>query len=1275
MLNNKLSISFAKRIVLFSLLILLLLVAYPNPQTARLDNTKLTLTQAQQAIYKTPADKLHNFAIVDGSLLCATNLGLLTFDGQKWKQLLGEETFAVKVINENLIIGTREGIKISTDGGKNWYLSNEGLAKGLVPLAIEVTQADKTIYIGTDRHGVFRSIDSGKSWQASNKGLPPSIGVNPFAVVKRLSISPDNPNLLFAATDSDGLYLSFNGGENWQAAKLNLPGAFSHRVIPPFISFDKESQSIYTLVNFPIHSHLLENRVYKSIDNGQSWDLIGKLEANQNFYDFSVTNNVATVRTNKELKTIDLNKLAEETRRSFLTLSSIQPLATSVPGTEPDYEINDLAVLHDDGSFTSFFEQNLTGFGREITKRFYQRHGDDYDIIVTFLDPDYGFPFAAGAVAYNAPIQNQVGGIGRSTGVFNGGPSAYGSKGRLRAFCNLNLISQYPNNFNESFFFTNSAVDVLSHEIGHTWSAFLNFDDNGLTSDELLGRQLAHWSFFFNSGSSQLEGNSYQDLGNGNFRINGATSRYNDFDLYAMGLSSGVGNAFIVSSPTNIDPQLTLDGVNPLDISLLENRGLPPLAPPDFPTLTVTGTRKNVTLADVTKVEGPRIPSQESGNLKIAFVLIAPPGKEPKDQTIEQVNNLRKAWISQFSSITNNRRKVDSSIAFQGGSDTTPPQIVVKGPSGGDVVPAGAIITISWDSKDNNTIAKHDILMSLDGGQTFPIEVAKLLNGTTQEFDYALPPELFSSNASIKVIAVDHAGNRADDTTDIAFQIERETTPPTVKVNNPNGGEQILAGSPYLITWTSTDNGMLQSHDVNVSLDGGKTFRSIFSGIPGRTQSFIWQVPADLVASDARIQVVAKDSVGNIGNDTSDKSFSIVPKDNTNPQVKLLSPLGGDNLQASGRFNITWTSSDNLKVASHELQLSTNGGQSFDTIIATGLSAATQNFIWQVPDLEITTARVRITVKDEQDNVGQDTTANLNITRRDVTAPTVRVISPNGTENINAGENLQINWQVSDNVAIQSQSISLSLDGGTSFSTTIADGLPANTNSFTFKLPDTIQSTQARIRVTAIDTANLAGSDVSDANFIINGKDTVAPKVTVVSPNGGEVIANSEPVKITWQVSDNLAVTSQDIQISLDGGVSYRTLNSGLAGNIQEFILDLKTLQSEQAKIKIVARDNQNNIGSDESNNVFALLAKPSILDVKYNSTSQNLNIFASGISANTTVEINGQAIQSTAKFKAKKGNLVLNGSLAVLNLRSGDNIILVKERGLVSGAFKLNIR
>ncbi|KAF0190672.1 MAG: hypothetical protein FD167_6078, partial [bacterium] len=317
-------------------------------------------------------------------------------------------------------------------------------------------------------------------------------------------------------------------------ATLNLPGDFIHRVNPPFVSFEPDSNTVYALVNFPINSHRLEHSIHKSIDGGSSWELVGKLPPNQTFFDFSVANNIASIKATKGLQKIGLAGLADEERRKFLSTSSIPSNLLIIPGTDPDFEKDDIAILHDNGDFTDFFAGDLTAGGQEVAKRFYQRHGDEYDIIVTFLDPNYGFSFTGGAVAYNAPVQNQIGGIGKRTGFFNGGPLGYGSKVRLTSFCNLGSLSQFPSSPNDTFFITNTTLDVLSHEVGHTWSAFFHFDDNGVSSDELLGRQLAHWSFFFNSNSSELEGNSYQDIGNGQFRINGATSRYNDFELILL---------------------------------------------------------------------------------------------------------------------------------------------------------------------------------------------------------------------------------------------------------------------------------------------------------------------------------------------------------------------------------------------------------------------------------------------------------------------------------------------------------------------------------------------------------------------------------------------------------------------------------------------------------------------------------------------------------------------------------------------------------------------
>ena len=64
-----------------------------------------------------------------------------------------------------------------------------------------------------------------------------------------------------------------------------------------------------------------------------------------------------------------------------------------------------------------------------------------------------------------------------------------------------------------------------------------------MNSRALLGRDEAHWSFFFASDASVMEGNDIEDLGGGVFRTVGAVSRYSALDQYAMGLraESSVG--------------------------------------------------------------------------------------------------------------------------------------------------------------------------------------------------------------------------------------------------------------------------------------------------------------------------------------------------------------------------------------------------------------------------------------------------------------------------------------------------------------------------------------------------------------------------------------------------------------------------------------------------------------------------------------------------------------------------------------------------------------
>jgi len=110
------------------------------------------------------------------------------------------------------------------------------------------------------------------------------------------------------------------------------------------------------------------------------------------------------------------------------------------------------------------------------------------------------------------------------------------------------------------------------------------------------------------------------------------------------------------------------------------------------------------------------------------------------------------------------------------------------------------------------------------------------------------------------------------------------------------------------------------------------------------------------------------------------------------PTVSLLRPTGGEVAIGGTPFRIAWQSDDNVDVASHQISLSTDGGKTFPTAIANGLSGAAQSFDWSVPaNIAPTRAAViRVTASDAAGNsqsaasdllalVGSGFTENTNI--------------------------------------------------------------------------------------------------------------------------------------------------------------------------------------------------------------------------------------------------------------------------------------------------------
>ncbi|HUT30497.1 MAG TPA: multiheme c-type cytochrome [Sedimentisphaerales bacterium] len=100
-----------------------------------------------------------------------------------------------------------------------------------------------------------------------------------------------------------------------------------------------------------------------------------------------------------------------------------------------------------------------------------------------------------------------------------------------------------------------------------------------------------------------------------------------------------------------------------------------------------------------------------------------------------------------------------------------------------------------------------------------------------------------------------------------------DTTPPSVTVIVPNGGETYVANTGTTVQWIAGDAGGIAGIDLFLSLDNGATFKPVALGLPN-TGSYNW-FPANRPSTVAIFKVVAIDNSFNSGEDDSDGVFTI----------------------------------------------------------------------------------------------------------------------------------------------------------------------------------------------------------------------------------------------------------------------------------------------------------------------------------------------------------------------------------------------------------------
>ncbi|MFH1219356.1 MAG: C25 family cysteine peptidase [Candidatus Eisenbacteria bacterium] len=339
-----------------------------------------------------------------------------------------------------------------------------------------------------------------------------------------------------------------------------------------------------------------------------------------------------------------------------------------------------------------------------------------------------------------------------------------------------------------------------------------------------------------------------------------------------------------------------------------------------------------------------------------------------------------------------------------------------------------------------------------------------------------------------------------------------DTTPPTVIVNAPDGGESWGIGSTHNINWTATDNVGVTSITIVLSRDGGTTFPDTLAKGEANDSVYPWLVPSP-PSTTARIKVIAYDAAGNSGADASNSNFQIF--DGTPPAVTLNAPNGGEGWAIDSFFDITWTATDNVGVASITLILSRDGAMTFPDTLAKG-EVNDGIYHWQVPPPPTTTARIKVIAYDAAGNLNADM-SNANFQMVDTTPPTVTVTAPNGGEIWDIGSTYDITWTATDNIGITAIAILLSSDGGAAFPDTLAAG-EANDGIYSW-LVESGSTLEARIKVIGYDAAGNSGADLSNADFelydpasgVTGGKEI--PERLVISGNAPNPFGESTTIR------------------------------------------------------------------------------------------------------------------------------------------------------------------
>ncbi|MFQ5601082.1 MAG: hypothetical protein ACE5G2_11090, partial [Candidatus Krumholzibacteriia bacterium] len=331
-------------------------------------------------------------------------------------------------------------------------------------------------------------------------------------------------------------------------------------------------------------------------------------------------------------------------------------------GTQPhpaDYDSAGTAVIVNDGRIVSL---NLRG-ALEVdpflaSQAFYVTHDDEYDFLILFTNFASDL-FNGQFLAYHLAVANDIEGLGYrhvlGTDHFDTGPMFTNNSepGALQSFIHLNALHLYPDDAGETFWRTYTTPAFMAHEVGHRWSARLRLCPQLGHPDVLLGRGSVHWSFFFNSGASVMEGNEWLPAGPA-WSTERATIGYGPLDLYLMGMIAHTeipaGSLWFLANVDSCSPPTDLRG-NPISST----------SPPTI-GVQCDGDRIDFTAQDciflANGVRRPLYPETQK-EFRVATALVTLESTPAQPAELQKLERMRQDLAAHFHAQTLQRGRLD----------------------------------------------------------------------------------------------------------------------------------------------------------------------------------------------------------------------------------------------------------------------------------------------------------------------------------------------------------------------------------------------------------------------------------------------------------------------------------------------------------------------------------------------------------------------------------------------------------------------------------------